>query len=94
MKQLLSKLHTEVFVLDLKEDLSTAPVIEGLRVKLRDSHTLEVELDNSRSLNFLFEKLDEHDTRVMSMRNKSNRLEELFMKLVEGDNTQKQETCE
>jgi ABC-2 type transport system ATP-binding protein len=90
MKQLLSKLNSEVFVLDLKEDLSAAPSIEGLVVKQRDSHTLEVELDKSRSLNFLFEKLDEHGIRVMSMRNKSNRLEELFMNLVEGDNTQKQ----
>jgi len=92
MKQLLAKLNSEVFVLDLKEDLSAAPCIEGLVVKQRDSHTLEVELDKSRSLNFLFEKLDEHGIRVMSMRNKSNRLEELFMNLVEGDNTQKQGT--
>ncbi len=94
MKQLLAKLHTEVFVLDLKEALRTTPSIEGLNVKQRDSHTLEVELDKNRSLNFLFEKLDEHGIRVMSMRNKSNRLEELFMKLVEGDNTQKQEAGE
>jgi len=92
MKQLLAKLHTEVFVLDLKEEITTAPNIEGLSIKQRDTHTLEVEVDKNRSLNFLFEKLDEHGIRVMSMRNKSNRLEELFMKLVEGDNTQKQET--
>ncbi len=92
MKQLLAKLHTEVFVLDLKEEITTAPNIEGLSIKQRDTHTLEVEVDKNRSLNFLFEKLDENGIRVMSMRNKSNRLEELFMKLVEGDNTQKQET--
>ncbi len=91
MKQLLAKLHTETFVLDLKEPLSATPTIEDLLIRQRDEHTLEVELDKSRSLNFMFEKLDEHGLKVMSMRNKSNRLEELFMNMVEGDNTQKKD---
>ncbi len=90
MKNLLSQLHTEVFVLDLKESLASVPEIDGIAVTQRDEFTLEVAVDKSRSLNFLFEKLDEHGIRVMSMRNKSNRLEELFMTLVEDDNTEKQ----
>ncbi len=90
MKKLLSQLHTEVFVLDLKESLAKVPKIDGITVTQRDKYTLEVGVDKSRSLNFLFEKLDEHGIRVMSMRNKSNRLEELFMTLVEDDNTEKQ----
>jgi len=86
MKNLLSELHTETFVLDLKENLSKVPAIEGITIRQRDTHTIEVDVDKSRSLNFLFESLDKHSIRVMSMRNKSNRLEELFMSLVEESN--------
>jgi len=86
MKELLSRLHVETFVLDLKEPLATLPEINELTLRQIDPSTIEVELDKSRSLNFLFENLSQHNIRVMSMRNKTNRLEELFIKLVENGN--------
>jgi ABC-2 type transport system ATP-binding protein len=82
MKDLLSRLHVETFVLDLKEPLEVLPEMEGVTLRQRDSKTLEADLDKSRSLNFLFEKLSEYDIRVLSMRNKTSRLEELFMRLL------------
>ncbi len=83
MKELLSRLQVETFVLDLKEPLETLPKECELTITQRDPSTIEVELDKSRSLNYLFETLSKHNIRVMSMRNKTNRLEELFIKLVE-----------
>jgi len=83
MKELLSRLQVETFVLDLKEPLETVPADCELTIHQRDPSTIEVELDKSRSLNYLFETLSKHNIRVMSMRNKTNRLEELFIKLVE-----------
>lgn len=83
MKNLLSRLSIETFVLDLKESLATLPEIEGIELRKLDDNRLEADIDKSRSLNFLFENLSEHNIRVMSMRNKTNRLEELFIGLVE-----------
>ena len=83
MKSLLSRLSIETFVLDLKEDLDELPVIEGIQLRKLDNLRLEADIDKSRSLNFLFENLSEHNIRVLSMRNKTNRLEELFIGLVE-----------
>ena len=82
MKQLLSRLQTEKFVLDLKDPLTKLPQCNDFIMSLRDSNTLEVELDKSRSLNLMFDFFSEHNIRVMSMRNKSNRLEELFIELI------------
>ena len=86
MKELLSRLQLETFVLDLKEPLDSLPNDCELTLHQRDASTLEVELDKSRSLNYLFEQLSKHNIRVTSMRNKTNRLEELFVKLVNSDN--------
>ena len=83
MKELLSRLQVETFVLDLKEPLETIPPDCELTIYQRDPSTIEVELDKTRSLNYLFETLSKHNIRVLSMRNKTNRLEELFIKLVE-----------
>ncbi len=83
MKELLSRLQVETFVLDLKEPLEKLPENCELVIHQRDESTIEVELDKSRSLNYLFELLSKHNIRVLSMRNKTNRLEELFIKLVE-----------
>ena len=86
MKELLSRLQVETFVLDLKEPLDKLPEGCELNIRLRDASTIEVELDKSRSLNYLFEHLSKNNIRAMSMRNKTNRLEELFIKLVEKGN--------
>jgi ABC-2 type transport system ATP-binding protein len=83
MRELLSRLQVETFVLDLKEPLEAIPENCELTIHQRDASTIEVELDKSRSLNYLFETLSKHNIRAMSMRNKTNRLEELFIKLVE-----------
>lgn len=83
MKSLLEKLHIETFVLDLAVPLESAPEIDGLVVRLRDARTLEVEVPKTRPLNDLFAALAAQGISVLSMRNKSNRLEELFLRLVE-----------
>jgi len=83
MKSLLGTLDIETFVLDIQEPLSVAPQIEGMQVKLRDEVTLEVSLPKQQSINALFSALDGLGVRVLSMRNKANRLEELFLRLVD-----------
>jgi len=83
MKSLLGTLDIETFVLDIREPLSLAPGIEGMQFQLRDEFTLEVSLPKQKSLNALFAALDQLDIRVVSMRNKANRLEELFLRLVD-----------
>jgi len=88
MKNLLSRLSIETFVLDLKEPLDTLPNIDGIDLRKIDDNRLEADIDKSRSLNFMFEGLSKHNIRVMSMRNKTNRLEELFIKLVEDGKTE------
>ncbi|HIO92712.1 MAG TPA: ABC transporter ATP-binding protein [Leucothrix mucor] len=83
MKQLLSRLQTEKFVLDLKEPLEKVPHSDDFSMSLRDANTLEVELDKSLSLNLMFDFFSQHNISILSMRNKSNRLEELFIELIE-----------
>jgi len=83
MKSLLGTLDVETFVLDVREPLSAPPQVEGVQFKLRDEYTLEASLPKKKSLNALFAALEDLDIRVTSMRNKSNRLEELFLRLVD-----------
>ena len=83
MKSLLGTLDIETFVLDLREPLTVLPQVDGMQFKFRDDVTLEVSLPKQKSLNALFSSLDELGVRVVSMRNKANRLEELFLRLVE-----------
>jgi len=83
MKSLLGTLDIETFVLDLREPLTALPQIEGMEFKLRDAFTLEASIPKRKSLNVLFASLDSAGVQVKSMRNKANRLEELFMRLVE-----------
>jgi len=82
IKDLLSRLDVETFVLDLRVPLEQPPRIDGIQVVLRDATTLEVSVPKSRSLNRLFRALEDDGVEVVSMRNKANRLEELFMRLV------------
>jgi ABC-2 type transport system ATP-binding protein len=83
MSSLLRKLHAETFVLNLRETVSAVPVVPGYTFTLVDEHTLEVEVSKEQSLNDVFASLTAQNLHVLSMRNKVNRLEELFMKLVE-----------
>lgn len=83
MKSLLGTLEIETFILDVREPISVVPQIDGMEIKLRDEATLEVSLPKQKSLNALFSALDSIGVNVISMRNKANRLEELFLRLVE-----------
>ena len=82
MKNLLGKLGRETFLLDLAPG-SAVPEVPEFNGRMPDERTLEVELDKSQSLNSLFEQLSAQGVKVLSMRNKANRLEELFVNLVE-----------
>ncbi|MGB5147625.1 MAG: ABC transporter ATP-binding protein [Porticoccaceae bacterium] len=83
-RQLLAKLSTETFVLDTREQLDAFPDLPGYPGRLVDSHSLEIAVEKSQSLNELFASLSEHNVHVLSMRNKTNRLEELFVSLVQA----------
>lgn len=83
MKAFLARLDRETLVLDLGQDIESAPQLEGVSAVLVDSHTLEVEVSKEAPLNAIFEQLTAREISVTSMRNKANRLEELFVALVE-----------
>ncbi|MFB2734087.1 ABC transporter ATP-binding protein [Shewanella mangrovisoli] len=82
MKALLSKLNLETFILDLRRDIDVAPTLNGMVCRLTDPHTLEVDVAKDHNLNDVFTQLTAAKVEVLSMRNKSNRLEELFVELV------------
>ncbi|WP_205438689.1 ABC transporter ATP-binding protein [Edwardsiella tarda] len=88
MKALLAKLESETFILDLAPK-SPLPRLEGYRYQLCDSATLEVEVLREQGLNGLFSQLSAQGIQVLSMRNKANRLEELFVSLL-NDEQEKQ----
>ncbi len=83
--ELIRKLDVETFVLNVREPLEKAPFL-GKEYPLRrvDPHTLEVEISRRYSINALFERLSSQGIHVLSMRNKANRLEELFLRLMNG----------
>lgn len=83
MKGLLSKLKSETFILDLAPK-SPLPKLEGFKYRLADTSTLEVEVLREQGLNSVFSQLSHQGVQVLSMRNKANRLEELFVDLVNG----------
>lgn len=84
IKDLVRQLHREVFIFDCSEDLTTEVAIDGFVCRQMDNHTLEVEVEQGQQLNAVFKALDEQGIKVTSMRNKANRLEEMFVNLVEG----------
>ena len=83
MISVVSKLQREIFVLTLRESVNEAPRLDGYDVRFRNDHEIEVEVSNEQDLNALFGTLSANGLHVSSMRTKSNRLEELFMGLVE-----------
>ncbi len=82
MKSLLKRLNKEVFVFDVEGELKRAPELAGHIVEWVDEHSFEVEVEKGQSLNHLFAELTRQGLEVVSMRNKANRLEELFVSLV------------
>ena len=80
MKTLLKSLNSETFVLYLRDSITEAPTLNGFgRSSMIDEYTIEVEVPESLSLNDLIQQLDTHNLVVNRMRNKTNRLEELFI---------------
>lgn len=82
MKALLGKLQFETFIFDLAP-FDKHPEITGYKSVFEDDRTLAVEVERNQGLNDLFEQLTQQNIKVLSMRNKSNRLEELFLKITE-----------
>jgi ABC-2 type transport system ATP-binding protein len=82
MSRVLRKLQTEVFVFNLRNPINVAPELPGYKVTMPDDHTLEIEVSKEQNLNDIFSRLSGAGIEVLSMRNKTNRLEELFMRLV------------
>lgn len=82
IKALLAKLDKETFILDLKQPVQPV-TLDGYKFTMADDHTIEVEVAKSQGLNAVFSALTEQGNTVLSMRNKANRLEELFVGLLE-----------
>ncbi|MBL1229003.1 ABC transporter ATP-binding protein [Enterococcus sp. BWB1-3] len=82
MKELLAKLQFETFIFDLAP-FDEKPKITGYKSIFEDELTLAVEVERNQGINEIFEQLTKQGVRVLSMRNKSNRLEELFLKITE-----------
>ena len=80
----LRRLHTETFVLDVRQPLDEVAPIPGFHVERIDSTTLEVSVTRDKGLNALFIALAERGIDVLSLRNKQNRLERLFIDMVRG----------
>ncbi len=85
MRELLKQLHVETFLLDLKESQLVAPELGNYPSRLIDHHTLEVQVEKSQGVTELFRLLGAQGIEVLSLRNKTNRLEELFVSLVENN---------
>jgi ABC-2 type transport system ATP-binding protein len=81
MKSLINQLHTETFILDLAEPIAAIPVAYGYILRMIDPTTLEVDISKEQGINRLFAALSEQEIRVTSLRNKANRLEELFLRM-------------
>ena len=87
MQELLKTINTETLVLDLEQGITCAPEIDGYKITLVNESSLEVILDQGQDINSVFSALSKADVKVSSMRNKTNRLEELFVNLVTHNNT-------
>ena len=84
MATVLRKLHSEVFVLNVRNPVAVAPDLPGYAVAMAGDGSLEVEVKKDQNLNDIFAALSAHGIEIVSMRNKANRLEELFLRLVDG----------
>ncbi|MDH5736274.1 MAG: ABC transporter ATP-binding protein [Gammaproteobacteria bacterium] len=91
MRKLLAQLNMETFVLYLDNHNHNLPQsIPGCELRIIDDQTMEVDIENSNSLNQVFKTLSDNNIQVLSMRNKSNRLEQLFMFLVDKNRNNKE----
>jgi ABC-2 type transport system ATP-binding protein len=84
IRDLLRQLHREVFILDSVETLPEEVAVEGFITRRIDDHTLEVEIEKGQHINDVFTRLGDAGIHISSMRNRANRLEEMFVNLVES----------
>lgn len=82
VKSLLRELNKETFIFDSESPLRVAPAIDGFETRLIDGHSFELDVYRGQSINAVFQKLSSQGISITSMRNKANRLEELFVDLV------------
>lgn len=87
IRHLLQQLNKEVFILDTATDLSSLPTLPGYEVRRVDDHSIEVEVERGQSLNQVFQLLSDQGVVIVSMRNKANRLEELFVSMTGAPKT-------
>jgi len=90
VRSLLSKLDIETFIFDLKDPQAIPPKISNYVCHILDQSTLQIDISKQQGLNNLFKQLSGQNIEVISMRNKSNRLEELFISLLQKNTTNKQ----
>src|SRR4029078_3545760 len=88
MKNVIGKLQLESFVLSLQEPIQQPPPLDGYAVRLRNEREIEVDVAKGQGLNRVFEALSAQSLHVASMRTKTNRLQELFIRLVEDNDQQ------
>jgi ABC-2 type transport system ATP-binding protein len=86
MAHVLSRLHTDHFILDLEAPISQAPNINGFDIEWLNNRSLHVAVPKAQGLNKLFAELSARDIKVVSLKNKSNRLEQLFIDIVDANN--------
>lgn len=82
VRQLLSRMQQETFVLDCRQDILTLPKIADCQIIQKDTNTLEISIPKSININTIFSQLSAHGLEITSLRNKANRLEELFVNLI------------
>ena len=84
MQSLLRELDTEIFIFDLKDEIDSKSISNSpFEIKILDTYQISVEINKSQSLNEIFGYLNENNLNILSMRNETNRLEELFLDLTE-----------
>lgn len=82
MKTLINRLNSQTVILDMEKPFFSLPILDGFPSRLIDDTTLEVEIERGQSINHLFELLSKQHVQIAGMRNKTNRLEELFIRLI------------
>ena len=85
VRNLLQQLKKEVFIFDTQAVIEQAPSVKGYQVRRLDEHSFEVDIEKGQSLNHLFDQLTQLGINIISMRNKANRLEELFVSMVSNN---------
>ena len=85
VRNLLQQLNKEVFIFDTQAVIEQAPSVKGYQVRRLDEHSFEVDIEKGQSLNHLFDQLTQLGINIISMRNKANRLEELFVSMVSNN---------